>query len=214
MEFSFRISQAQFLAAWKLNSKRGATFRVVKRILFWVFILICLCLLWGVVERSSQHPRSESPEQTAPIDATQATESSTPSDEAPPGQSGTDSQVARANRGHDLLVNVGPFAFLICFWLFLAFGFLPIVLRRNYRKSPAMQGEFTVDITPQSISIRNTAGTSYQSGWNVYEYWREGKDLIILKYISGGFSILNLAGLSGSQRDELRGILATALRRR
>jgi len=74
-----------------------------------------------------------------------------------------------------------------------------------------MQGEFTVSVTPQSISIRNTEGTSFTSVWSVYERWREGKNLIVLIFRSGGYSTLNIAGLSEFQRDELRGILAAAL---
>jgi hypothetical protein len=74
-----------------------------------------------------------------------------------------------------------------------------------------MQGEFTVNVSAQSISIRNTAGTSFTSVWNVYERWREGKNLIVLIFRSGAYTTLNIAGLSDFQRDELRGILATVL---
>ena len=77
-----------------------------------------------------------------------------------------------------------------------------------------MQGEFTANITPQSISLKNTAGTDFTSVWNVYEYWREAKDVIIVVFRSGGYSTLSLAGLSEPQRNELRGILSTVLPRR
>lgn len=84
-------------------------------------------------------------------------------------------------------------------------------MRRKYRKDPMMQGQFTVEITSESISGRNTAGNSWKNEWNTYASWVEGKSVIVLIYHTGLYFILNLAGLSDAQRGELRGILATAL---
>ena len=59
--------------------------------------------------------------------------------------------------------------------------------------------------------LYNTSGASSQSGWNIYDYWREKKDLIVLILRSGTCFIISPAGLSDPQRDELRAILTTAL---
>ena len=87
-------------------------------------------------------------------------------------------------------------------------------LRRLYRKDPRMQGQFTVSITPDFISTENTAGTTSKCAWNVYDYWCEGKDVIVLAFHSGSYFILSLAGLSEPQQGELRGILKAALRKK
>ena len=50
-----------------------------------------------------------------------------------------------------------------------------------------------------------------QAGWNFYESWREGKNLIVLVLHSGTYFILGLSGLSDVERGELRGILAAAI---
>jgi hypothetical protein len=96
-------------------------------------------------------------------------------------------------------------------WLFIVLRLGPTRLRKMYRKDPLMQGEFTVDLTPASISVQNTAGLSSQFGWNLFEYWRDGKDLMVLVYYSSAYFIINLAGLSEAQRAELRGMIGAAL---
>ncbi|MGB6193976.1 MAG: hypothetical protein WBF42_16010 [Terracidiphilus sp.] len=57
MEITYRITQAEYLRALKLQkkSKSGA---IVRTVIFWFFVLICLMMLWGVVQRlapSSDH---------------------------------------------------------------------------------------------------------------------------------------------------------------
>jgi len=162
--------------------------------MFWLFILACLMLLFSVWQKSAQRPNAPD----API-ADQTSIAETPNS----------TPTARA-----VLENVGPFLLLIGIWILTLVWFIPMRLRRIYRRDPFMQGEFTVDITPVSISIRNTAGTTSQTGWNVYERWREGKGLIVLTLHSGGCFAMNIASLSDVQRDELRGILSVALPKR
>jgi len=87
-------------------------------------------------------------------------------------------------------------------------------LRYLYRRDPRMQGQFTVNISRDSISTENTAGTTSTSAWNVYDYWCEGKGVIVLMFNSGTYSVLSLAGLSEPQRGDLRGILSAALPKR
>jgi hypothetical protein len=87
-----------------------------------------------------------------------------------------------------------------------------MILRRRFRKDPLMQGQFTVNITPESISIENATGTSSQSKWDDFFVWYEAEGVIVLVSRSKTSSILiGLAGLSEAQRDELRGILTAAL---
>jgi hypothetical protein len=87
----------------------------------------------------------------------------------------------------------------------------PTTVRGLYRKDPVMQGQFTVNVTPEFLSAENTAGTCWKARWNIFAAWREGKDVIVLMYFTGAYFVLSIAGLSDAQRSELRGILATAL---
>lgn len=186
MEFSYRISEAEYGRAFRLRSRPSGQSTSVRTLAFWVFIMICLMTLWMIVQRTAnQH--GAAPAITAPV---------------------THSAHAGAA---SLVRNFLPFFVLLGAWIFLLRRLGPAAVRRRYRKDPTMQGEFTVNITPQSITTRNTAGTSTQSGWNLYEFWREDKDIVILVMISGDYFTLSLAGLSEPQRGELRGILAQAL---
>lgn len=74
-----------------------------------------------------------------------------------------------------------------------------------------MQGHFTADISTSVLLLENTAGVSWRMTWNIFEFWREKKDVIILGLRAGTYIILGLTELSDAQRDELRGILAIAL---
>jgi hypothetical protein len=190
MEFSYILSEKEYLRAVKLACK-AASRSIIKMVLFWVFVLVCLMLLFAVYQKNKQRQGlSDQPDVTQPaVGDSEHTGSTT----------------------HDLLWNVGPFILLGGVWIVSWLWLQPMRLRRIYRKDPFMQGRSTVDITPESISIRNTAGTSSQTGWNVYDSWREGKDLIILVHHSRVCSVLSLTELPESQRDELRAILTTAL---
>jgi hypothetical protein len=190
MEFSFRVSEAEYLMAWKLRGKSTGS-RNMTRIVFWAFILVCLVLLWVVVQRKSSSPlRTEEPAATQrPAPALQSSDTTV----------------------HALLVNIGPIIVISGFWAFVFTRRGSAAMRRKYRKDPMMQGQFTVEITSESISGRNTAGNSWKNEWNMYASWVESKDLIVLMYFTGAYFVLSIAGLSDAQRSELRGILAAAL---
>ena len=113
-----------------------------------------------------------------------------------------------------VLERVGPFLVIAGIWILLVGGMIPMRLRRLYRKDPRMQGEFTVSITPEFVSADNTAGTTSKCSWNVYDYWCEGKGVIVLAFHSGSYFILSLAGLAEAQQGELRSILKAALRKK
>jgi len=62
-----------------------------------------------------------------------------------------------------------------------------------------------------SFSIRSSIGTSFQSGWNAFTNWNEKGDLVLLRFPSGTFYMVNIKGLSEAEQGELRGILSSAL---
>ena len=193
MEFTFKVSEAEYLRAWKLRG--GSPIPLVAKIIvgivgFWAFVFLCFVLLWVVVERSTPRPAG-----TGKPAATQQPAAAHQS-------SGT---VARTllETGGPLIVLIADFGFVL--------GRAPTALRRAYRNDPAMQGQFTVNITPESISTQGTAGPPSKSGRNGYASWRERRGVTVLMHHTGAYFILSLAGLSGAQRSELRGILAAAL---
>ncbi len=195
MEITYRLSEAEYVKAWRLRMKGGRRLRLIKVILFWSFILICLILLWAIVQKNSKIDEANRDDpQTASTDY--------------------ETQVSRASITKSLAVNVAPFLLLACLWIFLLIRLGPMRLRQMYRRDPLMQGLFTVSLTPGAIVVQNTAGLSSQFGWNLFEFWREGNDLIIAVYFSSAYFTLSLAGLSEPQRAELRGILAAALPRK
>src|ERR1039457_181854 len=195
MEIAYRLTEAEYLNAWRLRTRGGRSkaIRIIAFfVFFWAFILICLVLLWTIVQRNAtvDTTKHESPK-VVMIDP----------------QAGA----SRSFTTLSLITNVGPFILLAAIWAFVFFRLVPIRIRRMYRKDPLMQGLFTVNLAPTLISIQNTAGFSAQYGLNLYEYWREGKGLIILVYYSGAYFTVSLTGFPEPQRVELRGILAAAL---
>jgi hypothetical protein len=190
MEFTFKVSEAEYLRAFKLGRESQSN-KAVKKVLFWIFVLVCLVLLWAVVEKSKHTTATTNqPEVTQP------------------------SEPETANQGSqtdNLLMNVGPFLLLIGVWIFMLLKMRPLTARGIYRKDPLMLGQFTVNVTSDLLSADNTAGTNWKARWNIFASWREGKDVILLMYFTGAYFILCIAGLSDSQRNELRGILATAI---
>jgi hypothetical protein len=185
MEFTYRISEEEYLRATKLKLKEALRLgRIGKFIMFWVVILAGLMVTISFVQKY----RNQSPTQQEIVESVPT--------ETPTSQ---------------IIENVVPVIVIFGIMAFVIFRGVPMQVRRMYRKNPMMQGQFTINITPESISTQNTAGTLSKTGWNIYDYWREGKNLILLVYHSGAYFLISLAGLSDAQRDELRGILAAAL---
>ena len=195
MEFSYKLTEAEYLRASKLRLLRAGKGATVKKIIIWVFILVCLMLLWGVVTRNALEPAVDV---SAPVPASSESVTST---STPPK---TDVPLA-------LLLNVGPILLLLAVWFTLVTLRLPGRLRRMYQNDPAAQGLFTVNVTAHSFAFKNTAGISSEISWNIYERWIDGGDLILLVNYSQAALTLSLAGLSDAQRAELRGILSAAL---
>ena len=193
MEFSYRISEAEYLKAWKLRTKASGS-RATKTIMFWVFIMVCLFMLWAIVQRQAQVPAHAQ----QPVVSSQTV-----------GAAQNAPFPLRA-----ILINIGPFIIILAVWGVLLTKLGPRSVLQMYRKDPTMQGEFTVSVTSESIASQNTAGASWKAAWNIFAFWKEGKDIIVLFYHTGAYAVLNLAGLFEMQRSELRGILSTALPKR
>ncbi len=47
MQFTYRVSEADYQRAWKLRVKGISGNRTFKTVFVWVFILVCLMLLWA-----------------------------------------------------------------------------------------------------------------------------------------------------------------------
>lgn len=195
MQFSYKVSEADYRRALRLRVAGGFGKRIFrttsKVVLFWVFILVCLMMLWAVVERTSPDRSSSS-----------STQQSQESLERPPSEN--------TSFGRTMAVNVGPFVLIGAIWVFMLYRLVPSI-GRQYRKDPAMQGVYTIDITPSSLSIQNTSGFSTQSGWNLYDYWMESKTTTVLVYKSGAFFVISTDALSDPQRSELCGILGSVV---
>lgn len=184
MEFSYRISEAEYLNAFNPKFK-GRMKSVVKTILFWIIVLACLMVLITWLQHSSHR---------APVVQPQAVH-----------------RVGPNYNAWDYIEGFGPLLLAVV-TLVLFPSLAPRFQRRRYWKDPAMQGLFTVNITRESISVQNSAGTFHRSGWEPYRVWYEMKGVIVLfSHPAAHPMIVNLAGLSESQRDELRGILSTAI---
>ncbi len=197
MEFTYRISEADYFAAAKLRNKSMRK-TALWRIMFWLFILVCMVVVWSIISRLDTHAPAHSD-----------TQPQISSDSS--GETGISST---ALISASVAANVIPICVLIFVWAFAIYFIGPWRLRKLYRKDPAVQGEITVNITPESISSRNTAGSMSQTGWNIYERWVESGNLILLVTHSRIYGIMNIAGLSDTQRAELRSIIATALPRK
>jgi hypothetical protein len=190
MEFSYKLSEAEYLNGWKLRSKQSLPPGMIKTILLWAFILACLILLRSFFFQHNIHPSDSA--------------------ESPVAQPAERGQNLSKLLG-DSLPLVGSVIFGAVVFIVLLRSGLKNMRRRHYLKDPMMQGTFTVRITPSQIEMDNTEGCSSQSGWNLYAGWREDKGVAILLLCSGSFEILGLAGLSESEKTELRGILSRAL---
>lgn len=193
MEFSYKISESEFRRAWRLE-RRASSRSSLKTAAFWILIMFGLLLLY----------RKMQPGRSLPVISAGQTIL----------QTATVETVSHISSGTATLQRAGPFLVIAGIWILLVGGLVPMRLRHLYRKDPRMQGQFTVNITPDSICTENSAGTVSRCSWNVYNYWCEGKDVIVLMFHSGSYSILSLAGLSELQRGELRGILGAALRKK
>lgn len=199
MQFTYRVSEADYQRAWKLRFKGGfAKNRTIKTIFFWVFVLVCLMLLWAIVQKTKQ----AGPDSSAPAAEEQSSD-----------ESGASSH-REGPTAISLVENVGPFVLIGGIWFFMFFRMVPMRMRGQYRKDPAMQGTYTIDVTPAALAVENTAGLSSRVGWNLYDYWQESKGVIVLVMKSGAYFVISAAGLSEPQQADLREILSSVLQKK
>ena len=193
MEFSYKVSEKEFREAWRVE-RRASSRSSLKTAAFWISIMLGLVLLYRVMQPSHYQPGIANLQAQAEFS--------------------TMGPVNQATAASTFIERAGPFLVLAGLWIIIVTALVPMRLKYLYRKDPRMQAQFTVDITPNFIFTHNSAGTTSKSGWNVYQYWCEGKSVIVLMFRSGSYSILSLTGLSELQRGELRGILSASLKKR
>jgi hypothetical protein len=193
MEFSYRISEAEYLKVAKVKIKGSPG-------LSEVFLSLFICALL-VVAYLEFHPYAESHEHRAYTQPPSIAQQPTP-DSTIPGR-----------LEFRVFHNAFPFIAITGCWILGTFVFLPMHTRRLYKKVPALQGQFTVDVTQESISMQNTSGVSSKAQWNTFDHWREVKGVIMLVAQSGGCFLISLSRLTSGEQDELRGILTASLRK-
>jgi hypothetical protein len=193
MEFSYTVSEAEYRQAWRVERKASSR-SSLKTALFWILVMAGLMVIYIIAQPGDSQAGA--------------------SDRPTVRQTSTTEPTGRVTAFTESMEEAGPFLVLAGVWILIVTGLVPLRLRYLYRKDPRMRGQFTVDITRDSISTDNTVGTSSKSAWNIYDYWCEGKGVIVLMFHSGAYSVLSLAGLSDPQRDELRGILCAVLPKR
>jgi len=214
MEFSYRVTPEDYKQAFQLRRQQNSLVsRTMKTVMFWVFILVCLTLLWSIVQRKPNlsKPGTEVTPSSAPI--SDSDDGGSEASRNPGGSEAPAVQRKETGLPRALLFNFGPFVMLAAIWFFILKNMNGKIggLLGVYNRDPLMQGQFTVNVTSASISIQNTAGFAGQLNWYLFESWREGKSVIVLNYKSGNFNVLVTAALSESQKSEVRGILSAAL---
>ena len=193
MEFSYKVSEAEYLSASRLGTKVPSR-STLKTVVFWLFVLLCFMVFFSVVQRNGRQTDS--------------------SGQPAPAQTSEVEPVHQAAPTRALLYNAAPIVLIVGFWFFVIKVILPGRLKKMYTKDPLMQGEFTVGITPEGVSICNTAGTSSRTPWTIYDCWREAESVIILVLHTRVYFAVSLTGLSEARKTELRGILSAALPKR
>ena len=99
------------------------------------------------------------------------------------------------------------------FFVLYVFVFVPWRCLRPIRKNPSLLNTRQASVTSDQFEVQAEGGSSSLK-WAMYKYWREGKNVIILKVISGQYQMISKTGLSEAQLDQLRNILIAALPRK
>jgi hypothetical protein len=184
MNFNFQVSEQDFREAQRVYGKYTLR-RDRGKIILWASILLVLLLLWVFMQQGS-------------VDFEPLVRN------------------LRENgwhlllgHGHLLPLTVGVIVGLV--WLFVA---SQRQARKNFSKSPTSQGEFAISLTPEDLTVSNSAGTSSKDSWNLFELWLEGKNVIVLVSRSGNQFVISVRMASAEQRSELCSLLANVLPKR
>jgi hypothetical protein len=188
MEFSYRITQDQYLRAKRLVIGPSIWPWLRRRLLVGFALVFCAAVLISIVLHNSP-----------PMNSQQDTR---------PAQEAVQLNGWAATIPWILCIAV----FGISVFSLVASG--PLRDRRTFKNDPLMHGEITVNLTSELISTHNTAGATSQFAWSAFERWLERKDMVLLVMRSRGYIILGVSSLTDVQRAELRGILSIALPRK
>jgi hypothetical protein len=184
MEFSYRISEAEYVKA-----EKPALIRGYSKIFLWGCILLSLVCVWYWF--------------FAP-DVRQTNDESQPMHRS----------VGQDHTNDIFYIKDFPLIAIASSWILSwpagAFFFFPLHLRSQYRKNPSIQGLFEVNLTPESVSVQIPGETS-RTEWNAFDHWRENKGVIRLVFHSGTHYLIILASLVDTQQTELRSILTAHL---
>jgi hypothetical protein len=189
MEFSYKLSEADYLLAGSIAVKRPGRPRA--RLLFYAYLATLFLLLWGgliigmLLEQMDLVGIS-----AAQIQGVQADKAIVPA-------------------------SIVPALLYFCAGLILLrTGFLRWFDRgrrlEHFRTDPGCQAETTVIATAQSIAFRSKTGSS-ESIWDCYSMWAERQGILVLVTHAGVRKILKVSSLSESEKAEFRGILSAAL---
>jgi hypothetical protein len=198
VEFSYRISEADYRRAYDLYRKKASLIcRIPSKLILVVVVVLALVPTYSIIQRHTQQAQSASTETTI-----------RETNEARPPDAGA---ALTSNQLASLLENVGPFLLLVAVWIFVVFFWLPGLVGKTYRKNPLMQGEYTLSLTPDCLVVANTAGLDSRLAWPIFSKWIIKENIVILIYKSGSYLIVNLAGLDPAEQIQFRSILAESI---
>jgi hypothetical protein len=189
MEFSYKLSEAEYLLAGRIAVKRPG--QPWARVLAYGYLLQIFLIVWGsflagmVLERSDMV-----------------------------GVTANDIQKTHAVREIVPASIVPAIALFFVIFLLLRMRLLRYFDRRrrleHFRTDPGCQAETSVTATRQMIAFRSATGSS-ESSWGCYAAWAELNGILILVTCAGVRKILKISGLSESEKEEFRSLLNLVL---
>jgi hypothetical protein len=190
MEFSYTISEAEYLSACKIPVKRPG--RNWLRINSYANEVILLLAIWGAFALGMLLESSDLVRVTAA--------------QIPHGHA------AAAILPASIVPTLGYFCVVVLAVRILRpTGWLALKIRReHFRSDPGCQAETHASITTEGVAFRSAVGSS-QSTWGPYYAWAERGGTLILLTRAGVRKIIGVGNLSDSDKAQLRSILAAAL---
>ena len=184
MEFSYKLSEADYLLASKIVVKRPK--RAWARAQSYVSLGCLLVIVWGALLTGMMLEWSDA----------------------------GGGSLAEAPIGHLVLSSIIPSLILFWFSLWLPRLVMrwPRLMsgREHFRTDPACQAETTAIITSESAKFRSDNGNS-ESAWDCFSTWGERNGVLVLVTRAGGRKILKISGLSAVEKEDLHAILHVAL---
>ena len=183
MEFSYTLSEKDYVSASRMLKAKPRKFGAAKTALLCLFAVAILTIVWGVIQHSSGTEAGTPPVYTRSSNSIQPW----------------------------YVYLFGQIAFFaglaVVFELFLPDFFL----RRDFRKDPRMRREKTVRIDPSGIEFLDGTRKESVTLWAELVYWTEQNGLIVFVKKPSSLLIVKSSYLSVEQANQLRGILAQSL---